>query len=312
MTKSIKTNIRFDGEVLKDHLIDVDVLTKSLLGLSSVINAANKIVNDNQTEIKISVNARVEQNCFELLLQFDMAFIEQAKDFLTHENTVAVKNLLEWIGIIGAGGVGTVSVWKLFKVLNGKKITQEMITQKTGDTITINGSVTINREVYNIYNDSDIRKNSQRFLSPLGNEGIDSITFEDEAGNIEEIRKPDVEDFISIDIDQEINEESDRESIVNETVKWVILYKPVLSEDSTTWEFLLDGKPINIGIEETSIARDAMTRGEVRVGDTYKIRLEERQYRTPRGQTRTKYKALEVIEFSRGSADFQRLAELSA
>ncbi|MFK7866314.1 MAG: hypothetical protein AB8B77_02620, partial [Alphaproteobacteria bacterium] len=65
--------------------------------------------------------------------------------------------------------------------------------------------------------------------------------------------------------------------------------------------FLLDDKAITVDISETNIAEKTMDRGEVRVGDTYKVKLEETQYKTPKGQYRIRYKILEVIDFIRGN-----------
>ena len=75
------------------------------------------------------------------------------------------------------------------------------------------------------------------------------------------------------------------------------------SNDARTWDFLLDGRSVSVDISETNIAKDAIARDEVRVGDTYKVKMKELQYRTPKGQIRTRYKILEVLEFRQGSTD---------
>ena len=91
------------------------------------------------------------------------------------------------------------------------------------------------------------------------------------------------------------NQEIERNIVTKE----LEVYEPRLTENATKWRFILDGKVRNIDISKTSIASDAVKRGEVRVGDTYRVRLEEREHRTPTGQIRVAYKVLEVTDFER-------------
>ncbi len=72
-----------------------------------------------------------------------------------------------------------------------------------------------------------------------------------------------------------------------------------LDNEATHWKFTLDGKTINVDISDTNIAQETMQRGDVRVGDTYKVKLEETEYRTPKGPFRIRYKIIEVLDFKR-------------
>ena len=90
------------------------------------------------------------------------------------------------------------------------------------------------------------------------------------------------------------------QDIINITTRYLVIHRPELSEKAKQWSFLLADRAINADISDTDIAKNAVTRGEVRVGDTYKVNLQERQYKTQAGQTRIDYKVLQVLGFTRG------------
>lgn len=74
-------------------------------------------------------------------------------------------------------------------------------------------------------------------------------------------------------------------------------YSPVFDEKAESWRFNYGGDHIYVDIRETSIAQDAIDRGGVSVGETYKVKMEITEYRTPTKQLRKRYKVLEVLDF---------------
>ncbi len=300
MTKPIKTKLKFDGEGLKDNFIDVAVLAPSLMGLSDLIHESNKLVNGDNAKINVKVNADIEQNCFEILLMFDLSLVENLKDFLTHDTTKTIKELLEWLGILlPASVISGGGLFFLLKTFKGKPIDASQVVGEDGDNYNIKtkeGNVTINKNVYNIYNDPNIRKSAQGFLSPLQNKGINSIELYDDDKTHNTLNHEDYKDSLDYN---DWSEEKAHNTTTNITTRHLIVHKPVLDKDANKWSFLLNEKSINVDISETSIAKDVIVRGEIRIGDTYKVKLEEQEYKTTKGQYRTSYKILEVLEFIR-------------
>lgn len=94
--------------------------------------------------------------------------------------------------------------------------------------------------------------------------------------------------------------QTEDEEITNIVTRNLVVHAPELDKEASHWKFVLDGKIINVDISVTDIATQTMRRGDVRVGDTYKVKLEETEYRTPKGQFRIRYKIIEVIDFNRG------------
>ena len=296
MQKTITTNIRYDGDALADHSIDIAILSKFLMALSALVKEANSLVNSNESEINIRVNANVEQNCFELSLTYIYSFIEATKDFFNHENVVPLKEILDWLGITPADIiVGTgVGFWYLIKNKKGRSISANEIIREDDNYIYLKdekgNEIKVSWHVFNTYQQKTIRRHAQNFISPLNEKGIDNIGFYDnqDTEKSHTIHKSEVKDFLDYDIEKE--EEIEEEELVkNETVKYIVIYKPTLDETTTTWSFLLNEKPVNIDISETDIVKDAVKRGGIGFDDTYKVKLEEEEYKTKKNQYKTRY-----------------------
>ncbi len=302
MTKPIKTKLKFDGAGLKDNFIDVAVLAPSLIALSDLIHESNKLVNGDSTKINVKVNADVEQNCFEIMLMFDLSLVENLKDLLTHDTTRTIKELLEWLGILASvTGATSVTLFYLSKILKGKPIDESQIIGEDGDYVTIDteeGRINVHKKIFELYNNAQIRKTTQGFLSPLQNEGIDCIELYDDDKTHNTLNHKDYEPFLDYN---DWPEEKESNTTKNITIRHLVVYKPELDEDAKKWFFLLAGRPIGVDISETNIAKEAIVRGEVRVGDTYKVKLEEQEYKTMTGRYNTSYKALEVLDFIKGT-----------
>ena len=76
MSKSAEIIVRYDSPAIKDGFISLDVLGPSLLSLGMLCNRANQIVNGDQVKSTALVNANINQNCFELIFQLGLSFVE--------------------------------------------------------------------------------------------------------------------------------------------------------------------------------------------------------------------------------------------
>ena len=299
MSKIIKTNLVFDGEYLKEHSIDINILAPSLLGLANLIQNANKLINKDRANVIVKVNAGVKQNCFELSLHFDWSIIEHIKDLLNAPEIKDLKNILEWIGLIGLGSsLVSAPLFYLIKKYKGEKIKEEDIIKSDKENTTIKGNIIVNNNVITFYNNIDIQKNSQQFMKILENEGIDEIKFVNDGETSNVLHKKDYREYINTNLNNyEVGRKTENKNI---TIRNLVVFKPVLSDQATYWTFMLDNKAINVNISLTDIAKNAIKRGAITLNDTYKVELEEEEYRTATGQYRTTYKILKVLEFKQG------------
>ena len=86
----------------------------------------------------------------------------------------------------------------------------------------------------------------------------------------------------------------------------IVIYGPILDPKAKKWKFKLANKVGIIDISETSIAADVLQRGGITIGDTYKVKLEMIERKTPTGAFVAEYKVKEVLAFIPGSGARQQ------
>lgn len=244
MTQKETTIIRYDGAALADHSIDVAHLAPSLLALSEIIKNANKLVNGDKAGIKVMVNANLEQNCFELNLELMWSVYEQAKSLVGHEDVQSLKEILEWLGIIGGGAItGGIGFWQLIKVLKGRKIESAEIFERDGKNLVRIKTESKNveeasKEAFQLYSNVNNRRLASEFLSPLKEDGYDNVEFDSaEKGKIS-FTYDDAPDFAAGDLPPP-TPEMEKRNIIRTSVrikkavyegnaKWDVVYKQVV------------------------------------------------------------------------------------
>lgn len=292
MAKHVHSTIRYDGPALVDHSMDVAELAPALLALSDLVKMANSFANGDRAAVKIKVNADLEQHCFELNIQLAMTIWEQAKLLLDDENVKSVKEIGEWIGLIGTGST---SLFALIRFLRGRRVKNTTVVRlKDGRNmveIEIEGEDTpaiIAQQVYELYANLEARKKAIDVMKPLRLDGYNTLQFiegETEVFRITEDEVPaaDMSDLPEV-IPQNINQSTIttavriRKAAYEGNAKWTVMYKRAIDapiEDKHWLEQFQSNKvqappgcALEVTLEETYITNDL---GEV-VGDpTYKI-----------------------------------------
>lgn len=240
------------------------------MGLQGLIAEANKEINNDKAKVAIKIQAGIVQNCFEVLLDFTMSFMENAKALINTESAKDIKEILEWIGI-GAGGAG--SLFWLYKKFKGAPIDGKDIISSDDEGISIKNDdgqvLVIKSSVINLYNNIVVTKHARTMLSALECEGIDEIAFGEKDTN-NNLKKADYKEFLEASGEEVLDEKAD---ITNITTRHLVVYKPTLDDEAKSWNFNLNNQSISVDISETRIAQDTMARGDVRIGDTYEVKL---------------------------------------
>ena len=246
----ISTVVRYDGPALVEHSMDVADLAPALLGLSEIVKIANQKINGELSAIKVLVNVDIEQKCFQFIIEVNQTLMQHF-DLLVSDNKVSsAKELAEWIGIIGGPSYG---LFKSYKWVTNQGVTlNELDIRQDGSSVTLrnvksNGSITINANVYNMINDTDILKNTKDVVRPLTKEGYDKLQFEQEDEIIDEISSEEGKRIYDISKDALELQLRVNKSISNASLK---VKKPDLLGNSK-WSFILD-KAIDVKIEDGS------------------------------------------------------------
>jgi hypothetical protein len=295
MSEKVHAVIRYDGPALDEHSMDVSHLAPALLALSDVIKAANQYANSDRAGIKVFVNANLEQKCFELNLELVQTIWEQARQLIADDRVQTAKEIAEWIGIIGSGAAGSYSLFRLIRSLKGKKITSTTIASiKDGRSqveIRIEGQedpLITSKTALDLYSNTLIRRKAIEVLSPLKEDGYESLQFHDGQEIFTEFFEDDVPETDGSDLPEVFPQNLFRSEIraharirkaaYEGKSRWTLVYKRAIEAaiDDEEWlrrfqEGVITAPPgssLEVTLEETYITND---QGEI-VGDpSYRV-----------------------------------------
>lgn len=247
MPRHVTTTIRYDGPALADHLMDVQDLAPALLALGDIIQIANRKFNGDAADIRVLVNADVEQRCFQIDLSLVQSVLEQAKGFFAQDEVATAKEIAEWIGIIGSGVGGTIGLFKLVKWLATRpKVEGTTLTVSTesGVTTLIDGDhnqVTVNQHVYMLASDAAVIEKVKRVVAPLHKPGYDVLQFVEGETVVDTIDKPEagLAAALAPDVlDQSLDDVS--------SIRGHLRIKSPQYEGNAKWSVLWGGKAIDV------------------------------------------------------------------
>ncbi|WP_332657317.1 hypothetical protein [Brevundimonas sp.] len=244
MPRHVTTTIRYDGPALSDHLMDVQDLAPALLALGDIIQIANRKFNGDHADIRVLVNADVEQRCFQIDLSLAQSVFEQAKGFFADDKITTAKEIAEWIGIIGGSGLG------LFKLLawlakrpkvDGTSLT---VTTEGGVTTLIDGDqnqVTVNHHVYLLAADAAVVDKAKRVVAPLQKPGYDTLQFVQGETVVDTIDK--AEAALDLELAPSILDQSHEDV---SSIRGLIRIKSPQYEGNAKWSVLWGGRAIDV------------------------------------------------------------------
>lgn len=292
MTERVHTTIRFDGPALEDHSMDVEHLAPALLSLGEVVKAANSFANGDRAGIKVFVNANVEQKCFELNIELVVTIWEQAKLLVTDDRVVTAKEIAEWIGLIGGTGYG---LFRLIKFIKGRKIESVTILRledgRNVVEIRVEGKIDpiqVSKAVYELYANTTVRKKANDVLSPLREEGYETLEFYEGDVVFTEFSKADLPNQDGSDLPEVIPQNLHtskirtsvkiRKATYEGSSRWTLVYKKAIEapiEDKSWLEQFQDhkvnappGSFLDVELEESYVTNDG---GEIIGEPAYRV-----------------------------------------
>jgi hypothetical protein len=180
MASHVRTTIRYDGPVLSGHEMDVQDLAPALLALADIVQIANRRFNGSNADIRVLVNADVEQRCFQIDLSLIQSVLEKAKHLLADDHVKTALEIAKDIGLISGSSL---SLFKLLQWLSKRpKNEGTKIEAKTegGVTTLIAGdgnTVSVNQQVYLLATDPAVIERYKKVVEPLQRPGYDSLEF---------------------------------------------------------------------------------------------------------------------------------------
>ena len=190
------TTIAYLGEKVQGGQMDVKDLAPALLAVGKLCERAHKLINNSDEGVSVLVK-KVKAGSFEIDLSVVSSLLGQAETLFEEDVCKTAEELLEFIGLLGEtvgkvsyGVTGVLSVIGIYKSIKGRKIKEIIHEGKDVKVKTFKGDeVTTTEEAWKLYQDSIMRHNMAEIVSPLGQEGIDSLEVRKDGESIESIER---------------------------------------------------------------------------------------------------------------------------
>jgi hypothetical protein len=98
-------SVAYDGTALvttSDHSIDVQALAPALLAIRKLIREANSEFNGKKSTAKVLVVSDFEHKCFNINFEVVLSWYQQLQTLLGDDTVKTAKDVLEWLGLLGA------------------------------------------------------------------------------------------------------------------------------------------------------------------------------------------------------------------
>ncbi|EHZ6870491.1 hypothetical protein M5X66_13070 [Providencia sp. PROV188] len=229
--------IKYDGEALVDHRIDLGVLAESLTGLQLLISEVNLIINGTNDKIDVKVKP-FQEGSFEYILDV----IQHPSEYL---------DVLAVIGLTVTSGIALKdTLINYVKEINNRPIRRMSFTQEGDCKIILDDDESIITPSFfgKLLTSKTIRKSLDKVIyTPLQHDGYDLIKINDNEGNsIIEYTKEDSSAF------KFNNRSKVIDPLINELVidDAAITFLTVHRDKNTNWRAEYDGSAVTITMND--------------------------------------------------------------
>lgn len=249
MVQHVRTTIRYDGPALGGHEMDVRDLAPALLALADIVQFANKKFNGEQADMRVLVNADVEQKCFMLDLSLVQSFVEQAKTFFGQEDVKTAKEIAEWIGIVAGTSIG---LFQFLRVVRRRSEagTKFEVTQEAGSTtVTITGdgnTLVLPVQTYQLAQEKYVVDRAKEVLRPLEKPGYATLSFIEQEREVFTVTDEEAAEIIATPVGE--LDPLPQESV--SLIRGAVRIKSAQYEGSAKWSFLWNGRAIDAEMTE--------------------------------------------------------------
>lgn len=254
MARHVRTTIRYDGPALSGHEMDVQDLAPALLALAEIVQIANRKFNEGRANIRVLVNADIEQKCFMLDVSLVQSIMDQAATFLGQKDVSTAKEIGEWIGLIGSPAIG---LFGLYKALYGKPkgdtaagTTFQTAANGNITIINVNGDgnvIQVPAQTAELARDPDVLKQVKAVLAPLQREGYEDFSILEGTRTLARI---DRSEALSIRAADPPEDPQPPEDIVRTPIPGRVGIRTARLEGNAQWELKWAGKPVWAKIDD--------------------------------------------------------------
>lgn len=254
--------LRFDGEALNDHSMDLKLLADSLAGLESLITEVHEHINGSNDDLQIKIQGGFEEGSFEFLLNI----VENAE--VSTLAAIGFSSSLAGGGLIGAlKWLGGEPIEKIARVKDGKCI----LKKKNGNKFKVESYLK------DAIASPSIRTAFKKLVQqPLNKNGIDIFEVlkpNDDKTNSREvlvgIKKQEAPSFKA---QREPVKEKVMEDEIYDNAR--ITFLTVHKDKSSSWRINFEDQDLRVNVQDHSFIKHVQSgAGEAIFDDAYRVKL---------------------------------------
>lgn len=280
-----KTNftVKYDGDALANHEMDVAVLAPALMGMQKLLDAlvTESTEGEYRASLKIKGNAKAGSIEIELVTQAlsnSKLLKDLVIDFFSLREIVALGTLTTLL----------VPLLALIKKFGRRKPTK--VEDLGNGNVKIHygdETIIVNNHVYHVYNNFEVREAAYKAVKPLvEDEGIESFSIYKDSEKIFEVDKEYASRFIPPNASELM--------LVNEEESFLQIVK-ISFNMNNKWQFTKGDETINANIVDEDFIKKVQKREtSFYDGDILHVILEKEQYQE-KGKLKTNYRIIKVL-----------------
>jgi hypothetical protein len=244
MAQHVRTTIRYDGPALGGHEMDVRDLAPALLALADIVQFANRKFNGQQADMRVLVNADVEQKCFMLDLSLVQSLLDQAKGFFGQDDVKTAKDIADWIGIVGGTSIGLFQFLRLIRRRGEGGVRFDIIQESGSTTVTITGdgnTVVVPVQTYQLAQEKYVVDRAKEVMRPLEKPGYETLSFVERGEEIFKVNNQEAAEIIATPAGE--LDRLPQESVSH--IRGAVRIKSAQYEGTSKWSFLWNGRAID-------------------------------------------------------------------
>jgi len=272
----LELEVLFDGPALTDGRMNVRDLAPSMLGMGTLFESANKILNGERASVNVNVRA-TSSGSFEVLYEIMQVQAGMPLDGLL-STAADMKELL-------FGGGAFTALFALVKWLRGRRPKVEKINENLFKLTIDKQTFEVPLELLKLYQDANIRKSLEEIVHPVKGEGIEVFKVQQKKQLLQSVTKQDVDTFDFPEYE---------ESLLDETRRYAFSIISLAFKEDNKWR-LTDGQTTYIVSIKDSAFLNKVDKNEIAFakGDVLVCDLHTVQWQVPDG-VRTEHEVTKV------------------
>ncbi|HTV42318.1 MAG TPA: hypothetical protein VMF08_17240 [Candidatus Sulfotelmatobacter sp.] len=288
-------SIKYEGEALADHTIDVLDLAPALLALPTLIQEANRIANNDGSTLSIRVkppSVSASAGSFEIGFSVIRDAVEHSVDFFNAPGVSALTNAtsLLWWGTATATAGAEATLIAFVRFMEGRKAQKvTRIDDSFVEVETDGDSIKIRAKVWELYQSPTIRAAFYQVVKPLERDGVEKLEFKSPAGQTAEVKQEDAPFYLPPPEHVEpLQEFPPRETFVNVVHMWF--------RNGNKWRFSEGDNEWSADVKDHRFI-ESLLKGEETISANDYLKVVVKQTQTRYGSTiHSDYEILKVLE----------------